>query len=130
MNFYFESNSLEDIREAEFVALYADESENTSHKESFSMFVTYYSKRFQEIKTPFLGIVNLKGKTSSEIMDVILKFFQAKSLNMGTVFFSVLDGTNSMSGKKTAYKEESEIIRPSIFTLTAETIVLHCIYLI
>ena len=47
-----------------------------------------------------------------------------------TVFFSVLDGTNSMSGKKTAYKEESKIIRPSIFTLTAETIVLHFAYLI
>ena len=75
MNFYFESNSLEHIREAEFVALYAEKSENTSHKESFSMFVTYYSKHFQEIKTSFLGIVNLKGKTSSEIMDVILKFF-------------------------------------------------------
>ena len=100
MNFYFESNSLQDIPEAEFVALYPAESENTSHKESFSMFVTYYSKHFQEIKTSFLGIVNLKGKTSSEIMDVILKFFQAKSLNIGTVFFSVLHGTNSMSGKK------------------------------
>ena len=100
MNFYFESSSLEDIQEAEFVALYADESENTSHKESFSMFVTYYSKHFQEIKTSFLGIVNLKGKTSFEIMDFILKFLQAKSLNIGRVFFSMLDSTNSMRGNK------------------------------
>ena len=113
MNFYFESNSLEDIREAEFVALYADESGNTLHKESFSLFVIYCSKHFQEIKTSFLGIVNLKGKTSSEILDVILKFFQAKSLNIGTVFFTVLDGTNSVSGKKKRLKKKN----PKLFAL-------------
>ena len=48
----------------------------------------------------FLGIVNLKGKTAAEIMNVVQKFFTAKSLRIHTILFSVLDGTNSMSGKK------------------------------
>ena len=53
MNFYFESSSLEDIQEAEFVALYADESENTSHKESFSMFVHIILSTFKRSKHHF-----------------------------------------------------------------------------
>ena len=33
-------------------------------------------------------------------MDVVQKFFTAKSLRIDTTLFSVLDGTNSMSGEK------------------------------
>ena len=100
INFYFESKTLKDIYDARFLTLYADESENASHKETFSMFLTYLSSTGQKIKTTFLGIVNLKGKTAAEVMDVIQKFFTAKSLRIDAIFFSVLDGTNSISGKK------------------------------
>ena len=64
------------------------------------MFVTNTSSPEQKIKMTFLGIVNLKGKTAEEIVNVVQKFFTAKSLRIHTILFSVLDGTNSMSGKK------------------------------
>ena len=62
MNFYFESKSLAEINESNFLRLYADEAENSSHKECFAMFVTYYSNKAQKVATSFLGILNLKGK--------------------------------------------------------------------
>ena len=43
MNFYFESKTLKDIYDAQFLTLYVDESENVSHKETLSMFVAYLS---------------------------------------------------------------------------------------
>ena len=101
MNFYFEQNNLKNIKEALYLCLYADESENSSHKESFSMFVTYYCVADRKVKTSFLGIVNLHGKTAAQIMDTIKLFFMAKQITLKKVTFSVLDGTNSMSGKKT-----------------------------
>ena len=112
MNFYFESKNLKDINEAQFITLYADEAENSSHKETFSMFVTYYSFKEEKVVTSFLGIVNLKGKKAAEIMDVIKKFFEAKSINLGKVFFSVLDGTNSMSGKNNGLQRHIRFYSP------------------
>ena len=90
---------LKDIYDAQFLTLYTDESENPSHKETFWMFVTYLSSTELKTKTTFFGIVNLKGKMVAEIMDVIQKFFTAKSLWTDTMLFSVynninLDGTN------------------------------------
>ena len=43
MNFYFESKKLKDIYDAQFLTSHVDESENTSHKGTFSMCVTYLS---------------------------------------------------------------------------------------
>ena len=48
INFYFESRTLKDIYDARFLPLYADESENASHKETFSTFVTNLSSREQK----------------------------------------------------------------------------------
>ena len=79
MNFYFESKWLKDIYHVQFLIFYADESENVSLKETFSMFVTALSLTEQKIAT-FLGIVNLKGKAAIEFMVVIQKFITAKSL--------------------------------------------------
>ena len=78
MNFYFQSKSLAEINESIFITLYADEAENSSHKECFVMFVTYYSNKTQKVVISFLGILNLKGKTAAEIMDVIKKLFFGK----------------------------------------------------
>ena len=75
MNFYFESKSLTEINKSNLIKLYAHEQENSSHKECFAMFVTYYSNKAQKIVTNFLGILHLKGKTAAEIMDVIKNFF-------------------------------------------------------
>ena len=75
MNFYFESKNLAEINESNFITLYADEAENSSNKECFAMFVTYYSNKAQKVVTSFLGILDLKGKTAAEIMDVIKNFF-------------------------------------------------------
>ena len=79
------------------MTLFADESENASHKETFSIFVTYLFSTKQKIKTTFLGIVNLKRKDGRRIHS---KFFTTKSLRIDTICFSVLNGTNSMSGKE------------------------------
>ena len=65
------------------------------------MFVTCCSNKAQKAVTSFLGILNLKGKTAAEITDVIKNFFLAKSIKLDKIIFSVLDGTNSMSGKNT-----------------------------
>ena len=75
INFYFESRSLAEINESNFITLYADEAENSSDKECFVMFVTYYSSKAQKVVTNFLGILNLKGKTAAKIMDAIKNFF-------------------------------------------------------
>ena len=60
MNFYFESKSLAEVNESNFITLYADEAENSSHKECSAMFVTYYSNKAQKLVTRFLGILNLQ----------------------------------------------------------------------
>ena len=91
---------LKDIYDAQFFTLYADETESASYKKNFSLFVTYLSSTEQKMKITFLGIVNLKGKTAAEIIDVIQKFFTAKSLRIDPLLFKVLGGTNSISGKK------------------------------
>ena len=111
MNFYFETKSLGEINESNFITLYADVAENSSHKECFVMFVTYYSNKAQKVVTSFSGILNLKGKTAAEIMDVMKNFFLAKSIKLDKIMFSVLDGTNSMSGKNTGLQRR---ISPSI----------------
>ena len=82
VNFYFESKSPAEINESNFITLYADETESSSHKEYFAMFITYYSNKAQKVVTIFLGILNLKGKTASQIMDVIKNFFLAKSIKL------------------------------------------------
>ena len=48
INFYFESRTLKYIYDGRFLPLYADESENASHKETFSTFVIYLSSREQK----------------------------------------------------------------------------------
>ena len=109
MNFYFESKSLAEINESNFITLYADEAENSSHKECFAMFVTYYANK---AVTSFLGILNLKRKTAAEIMDVIKNFFLAKSVKLDKIMLSVLDGTNSMSGKNTGLQRRIRFYSP------------------
>ena len=111
MNFSFESKTLKEIYDARILILYADESENASYKKTFSMFVRYLSSTEQKIKT-FFGILNLKGKTAEEIMNAIQKFFTAKSLRIDTILFSVLDGTNSMSGKKNGLQRKIRYYSP------------------
>ena len=112
MNFYFESKSLAEINESNFITLYADEAENSSHKECFAIFVTYYSNKAQKAVTSSLGILNLKGKTTAEIMDVIKNFFLAKSIKLDKIMFSVLDGTNSMSGNNSGLQRRIRFYSP------------------
>ena len=64
------------------------------------MFFTYISFTEQKMKMSFLGIKNLKEKMAAEIMNVVQKIFTVKSLRIDTILISILDGKNSMSGKK------------------------------
>ena len=112
MNFYSESKSLTEINESNFITLYADKAENASHKECFAMFATYYSNKAQKAVTSYLGILNLKGKTAAEIMDIIKNFFLAKSIKLDKIMFSVLDGTNSVSGKNTGLQRRIRFYSP------------------
>ena len=94
MNFYHESEDLNEISDALFVCFYAHEAENSSHKESFAIFLTYYSVIDRCVKTCFLGrSVQHKSWT-------LKLFFDAKQIILERVLFSVLDGTNAMSGKE------------------------------
>ena len=49
---------------------------------------------------------------AAEIMDVIQTFFSAKSLKINTALFSVLDGTNSISGKKNGLQKRIRYYSP------------------
>ena len=46
-----------------------------------------YLSSTEQAQSAFLGVINLKGKMETEIMDVILKFFRAKSLRIKKMFF-------------------------------------------
>lgn len=100
INVYFETINLKEINDANFIAIYADESENSSHKECFSIFATFYSQVDKIVKTRFLGIMRLTRLRAADIMDVLMKFLSAKNIDVKKILFSVLDGTNTMSGKK------------------------------
>lgn len=45
------------------------------------MFIMYLSST-EQAQSAFLGVINLKGKMDTEIMDVIFKLFTAKSLRI------------------------------------------------
>ena len=70
------------------------------------MFIIQYSKKTQNLATSFWGILNLKGKTVTEIMDVTKSFFLAKSMKLNKITLNVLDGTSSMSGKNTGLQRQ------------------------
>ena len=99
INVYFKAITLKEIQQANFLSIYADESENSLHKECFSMFMSYYCKQDEIVNTKSLGIVRLTNLSSAEIMDVLKKFLTSKNIDLSKILFSVLDGTNSMSGK-------------------------------
>ena len=39
MNAFFEMKNLDDIKDAQFLTIYADEAENSSHRETFAIFL-------------------------------------------------------------------------------------------
>ena len=49
MNFYFEIKTLPEINDASFISLCVGKVENSSPKEYFSMFATYFSKELEKI---------------------------------------------------------------------------------
>ena len=79
MNCYYRAHQLNEIGEGPFFFLTTDEAVNSSHKECFLMFIIYYSSPESWVINKFLGIVNLKGKTASQIMDALKAFFEAKA---------------------------------------------------
>ena len=52
------------------------------------------------LKTKFFGILKLEKTNPADIMELMKKFFVAKGVNVEKILFSVLDGTNTMSGRK------------------------------
>ena len=42
MNTVFEMKNLDDIKDAQFLTIYADEAENLSNGETFAIFLTYF----------------------------------------------------------------------------------------
>ena len=61
MNFYFETKTLLEINEGSFISLCTDKVENSSPKEYFSMFATYFSKDTKEVVTQLLDILKEKS---------------------------------------------------------------------
>ena len=100
MNTFFEMENLDDTKDAQFLTIYADEAENSSHRETFAIFLTYFSETMECLKTKFFGILILEKTNAADIMDLMKKCFVAKGVNVEKIFSSVLDGTNTMSGRK------------------------------
>ena len=71
------SENLSKICDVPFLCLYADKAENSSHKECFAMFLTYYSVSDRRVKTYFL-VFELNGKKATQIMNTLKLFFAAK----------------------------------------------------
>ena len=63
-------------------------------------------------KTKFFGILKLEKTNAADIMDLMKKFFLAKGVNVEKILFSVLDGTNAMSGRKNCLKRRIRIESP------------------
>ena len=100
---YNSCTAIESLKWSRFyIWVYAVEAKNLSLKE-VSLFLRLYLFKAEKVATSFLGIVNWKGKTVREIVDVIRKCFQAKNMKLNKIFFRDLDGTNSMSGTKSLY---------------------------
>ena len=55
-------------------------------------------------------------RRQNKIMVTLKLFFKAKQITLKNVLFSVLDGTNAMSGKEGGCKGEYDIIYLSTFT--------------
>ena len=53
INIYFEYLNTREIKEACFLYLYVDEAESSSHKENFTVFLTYLSPVELKLKTSF-----------------------------------------------------------------------------
>ena len=87
MNFYYESENLSEICDSPFVCIYADKAESSSHKECFTMFLTYYSVGNCQVKTCFLGILNLNGKKTAQIMDTLKLFLETKQITLEKFLF-------------------------------------------
>ena len=68
------------------------------------MFLTYYSVSDRRVKTCFLGILNLNGKKTTQIMNTMKLLFEAKQIILERVLLNVLDSTNAMSGKEGGLK--------------------------
>ena len=60
----------------------------------------------------FFDTVNLNGKTVAQFMDVVNQFFLAKNIKLYKILFSILDGTNAMSGKKNGLQRRIRIFSP------------------
>ena len=80
MNFYFQSKTLKDMYDAQFLTSYTDVSEKASHKETFSMFHTYRAENKNNIFRYY--------KMAAEIMDVVQKILQ-QNLSEFTQYYQV-----------------------------------------
>ena len=101
--------------------LYVDEADSSSHKENFPMFLTYLSPVELKVKMTFFGIANLNGKTAAQVMDAVNQFFLAKNIKLDKIFFSVLDGTNAMSGKKNGLQRIRNFLPFKMYILIVAT---------
>ena len=52
------------------------------------------------LKTKFFGILKIEKTNTADIMDSIKTFFTAKGINAEKILLSVLDGINTMTGRK------------------------------
>ena len=100
MNIFFEMKNLDDIKDAQILTIYGDEVENLSYRETFAIFLTYFSETMECLKTKFFGILKIEKKNTADIMDSMKKFFAAKGINVEKILLSVLDGINTMSRRK------------------------------
>ena len=64
------------------------------------MFLSSYPVSDGRLKTFYLGIINLNGKKATQIMNTLKLFFETTQTIHERVLFSLLDGTNAMSGKE------------------------------
>ena len=86
MNTFFETKNLHDINDTQFLTIYANEAENSSYRETFAIFLTYFLETMECLKTKLFDILKLEKTNAADIMDLMKKFFVAKKVNVENIF--------------------------------------------
>ena len=94
-----EEDILNDLRQAEWFALLADESSDVANREQFAVIVRFVWKG--NVREEYLGLIHLDRGDAESLMKAIESFLIAKGVNIQRAIFVGFDGCNTMSGVNT-----------------------------
>ena len=99
---YLDDGLLSCLITATDFSILTHETTDVSDRVELATFVRYIDSDSNYVKEEFLGLVQIKGnKGAAQICEKISELFHDKGIELNNMWFSGLDGTNSMSGEIT-----------------------------